>query len=285
MTNTQRNTLVLIALVVLVFFGGGWWLRRTAQNKKDTEQKITILTNQIASLDQQIDEISELRRKLEIHKQLIAHQSKVIFIEDTPTITYRYLLKLMSWMRQNLIFDFALKTSGTEEKKWNQYVINGRSNFSQLLALVQNIEYQRAMLTLDELSIAADNVADSDTVTYSLVISTHHSETGIDPEMVKPKSFSSIPLRYQPFRIRVFDQMPPRDIDPKLLKVESSVLIGLTQSRIFVRDDQGIIRILSVGNPVALGYLDRIDLGEGKAVFKINLYGFYEEKSLFLKKN
>ncbi|MBM4404180.1 MAG: hypothetical protein FJ042_07360 [Candidatus Cloacimonetes bacterium] len=285
MTNTQRNTLVLTALLILAFFGGGWLLRTIGQKKIDTDQKITIVANQIASIEQQLSQIGDLKRQLEIHKQLIAHQSKIIFLEDTPTITYRYLLKMMAWMKRNVIFDFALKSSGTDANLWNQYVINGRASYTNLLPLVQSIEYQRALLTLDELSIAADNVADSDTVSFSAVFRTHYSPTGIDPEMVKPKSYSPTPLRYQPFRIRVYDVIPPREIDPDLLRIESSVLIGLSPSRIFVRDERGIIRILSVGDPVALGYLDRIDLVGETAVFKINYYGLYEDKTLTLKKN
>ncbi len=285
MTNTQRNTLVLFALVIMVFFGGGWWLRTMAQKKKDTDQRITIVSNQIVAIEQQISEIDNLRRQLEVHKQMIAHQSKIIFLEDTPTITYRYILKLMSWMQRNTIFNFAHNSTGSADKKYNEYVINGRSHFGELLSLIQNIEYQRAMLTLEEVSIAADNVANSDTVSYSMVLRTHFSEIGVDPEIARPKSFAAIPLRYQLFKSRVYEQAPPRDIDPVLLKVESAVLIGLTQSKAFVRDDKGIIRILSVGDPVALGYLDRIDLAEGKAVFKINRFGLYEDNTLFLKKN
>ncbi len=100
---------------------------------------------------------------------------------------------------------------------------------------------------------------------------------------LKPKKLPSLTSFYQLFKSRVYQTAVDEDnIDPTLVRVDKCSLIGIAENRIFIRDSQGIIRILTIGAKVANGNLDDIDLEKGKATFIINKFGIPEEFSLFI---
>ncbi len=283
MTNTRRNTIVLSALLVLLA-GGSFSLFRNLNKKttalveenKQTEQKIAILDAQISNID-------SLRWEYEMRKEMVAEQSKVMLDSDNPTTTYRYLLRMLGWMDRNVIFDFAMSDKGKKETTWNEYVLSGRSNYRDVMDLTKNIEHQRAVLTVEELAVGSDGVANSDTVSFSLVVRTHFSEGGLGIDEIKPKAKLPSPFFYQLFRSRVFEQpLDYEDIDPSLVRAEQCIMIGITDNQVFLRDSQGVIKILNLKDKVAFGYLDVIDAKQNKAVFKLFKYGIPEEFTLNL---
>jgi hypothetical protein len=283
MTNTRRNTIVLSALLVLLA-GGSYSLFRNLNKKTvalkeentKTEKKISVLEAQISNID-------SLRWEYEMRKALTAEQSKVMLDSDNPTTTYRYLLRMLGWMDRNVIFDFAMSDKGKKETTWNEYVLSGRSNYQNVVELTKNIEHQRAVITVEELAIGADGVANSDTVSFSLVLRTHFNEGGLGIDEIKPKTKLPSKFFYQLFRSRVFSQpLDYEDVDPTLVRAEQCILIGITENQIFLRDSQGVIKILNLKDKVAYGYLDVIDAKQTKAVFKLFKYGVPEEFTLYL---
>jgi hypothetical protein len=283
MTNTTRNTLVL-ATLLFVLAGSAYSFYRNLHKKalqlsegnKSMQKKISVLERQISNID-------SLKLEYEIRKAIVSEQSKVILSEDSPTNTYQYLLKLLTWMKRNTVFDFAMSDKGQKETSWNQYIISGRSCYRDVLELTKNIEHQRAVLTIEELAISSDNVANSDTVSFSLVFRTHFNEGGASIETLQPKKMPAGKTFYSLFKARIYDTPATEDeIDPSLLRTEQATLIGIADNRIFLRDDQGVIRILTLRDKVAYGYLYSIDPKKEKAVFKLNKYGITEEQTLFI---
>jgi hypothetical protein len=283
MTNTTRNTIVLIALL-LVLGGISFSFYRNLHKKSValvTENEKT--AKKIEVLERQISNIDSLKFEFEVRKAMVAEQSKVILATDNPTITYQYLLRMLSWMKRNTIFNFAMSDKGQKETTWNEYVISGRSNYRDVVELAKNIEHQRAVLTIEEMAIGSDNVANSDSVSYSIVFRTHFNEGGAEIESLKPKKMPGGNTFYQLFRSRVNDTPVLDDeIDPTLVRIDQATLIGITDNRIFLRDSQGVIKILALRDKVAYGYLYAIDIKNSKAVFRIDKYGIPEEQTLFI---
>lgn len=283
MTNTRRNTLVLTALLVLL--GGTGFLvfrslNKTAQEllaaNKESSKKIAVLEKQISNID-------SLKMEYEIRKAMVAEQSKVVLSIDTPTLTYQYLLRMLSWMKRNVIFDFALSDKGTKETSWNEYVLSGKANFRDLLELTKNVEHQRAVLTIEDFAVGSDGVANSDTVSFSLIVRTHFDESGIVSDELKQKKVPPTTNFYQLFKSRIYETVPQDlDVDPRLTRIDQATLIGIADNRIFLRDNQGVIKILALRDRVAYGYLYGIDAKQGKATFIIDKYGIPEEQSMFI---
>lgn len=285
MTNTRRNTIVLSSLLCMISLFTLIQLNSLKRKKDDAEQKNSLLIGQISVLENQISNIDSLKRAFLLQQEMVAQQSKLLISDDNPSITYQYLLKLMNWMNRDIIFDFSVSAKTSEELEFNEYIISGRTHFASLVSLVNNIEHQRTLLTIEELSIGNDNVANSDSVSFSMVFRTHYKPGGADPDKVTPKSINTIAASYMLFNTRLFENARPVSEVAGRINLDSSTLIGLSKDKIFMRDSQGIIRILSVGDRVSHGYLSAINVSEEKAVFKLDLYGITEDKSIFLKRN
>ncbi|PKN74551.1 MAG: hypothetical protein CVU49_08045 [Candidatus Cloacimonetes bacterium HGW-Cloacimonetes-2] len=282
MTNTQRNTLVLSILLILLLVFGFAQTRRLRKGTAELDAENKDMQSKITLLEYQLSKIDSLRYEYEIQQQLLAQQSKIIISEDSPSITYEYLLKLLGWMRRQMIFDFAMVDQKSQESGWHEYVISGRSNYLDVLRLTHNIEHQRAVLTVEELTIGTDQVAHSDSVSFSMIVRTHFADGGKPAAELTKKDLPNLYLGYNSFKSRIYDTPPDREYAPGLLRLDRASLMALTESKIFVRDDQRVIKILAVGDPIAGGYLYSIDVAEGKAVFKVDTYGIMENKSLYL---
>lgn len=283
MKNTTRNSLVLGGLLVLVLLFGLLLGRRygTAAHRLQAENEK--IEAEIKTLDFQLAKIDSLQGLFDI-QSMVASQTKLVFEKDNPTITYRYLLRLLSWMRRQMIFDFASSKNDPDKSNWNEYIISGRGSYRDLINFTANIEHQRAILTIEELSLSADTntSAAGDTVSYSMVLRTHFKQGGSSPDEVSKADIPAQYLGYNPFQRRIYDTAPEREYAPGLLRLSGATLIGIADYRIFVRDEDNVIKILSLGDKIAGGYLYAINPGQGKAVFRIDTYGVWEEQSLYL---
>jgi hypothetical protein len=284
MTNTQRNTTVLAVLLSIIATVGFIAVYKLTKESKVYFDKNTKLNAEIYKYNKLIDMKPKLEQDFAELRLMLANQSKVIAQVDNPASTYRYLLNLLDWINKNIIFDFAMSAASNEGVQYNEYVLSGKADYRDISTFVKNVEYQRALLTIEDVSLAQDPTVMSDSVMFSIVFRTHYSLDGTPLENISRKDVASIGSNFSAFRPRVYETPPDLDIDPDLVRVDKSYIVGITESRVFIRDDLGIIRILAVGDPVAYGYLYSIDPGKEKAVFKLNQYGLTEDKTLYIPK-
>lgn len=285
MTNTQRNTTV-IGIILVLLVGVGYFI--TYRLKKQDEQikgKNTELKTEIAKLDKMLAQKAKIEQEYADLQIMIAQQTKLLAQNDNPAITYNYLLQLLKWMKRNINFDFSLSSKKAEDASWNEYIVQGSSNFLDVANFIKQIEHQRPVLVIDEVTIAENAGVVSDTVQFSLVFKTHYAPTGSSMETVKEKDVPRYSSSFVSFRPRIYENPPETDIDPSLVQIDKALIVGITPTRAFIRDDRGIIHILSIGDRVAYGYLYSIDAKQEKIVFRINQYGSTEDKTLFMQKS
>ena len=283
MTNTRRNTIVLSALFVVLAIGVFSIYRNLVKKDNELKSENKKTSQKIAVLEAQISNIDSLMYEYELRKAMVAEQSKVVLSADSPTITYQYLLKLLSWMGRSMIYDFAASDKGKKETSYNEYVISGRCKYRDVYLFTKNIEHQRAVITLEDLAIGTDGVANSDSVSFSMVIRTHFQDGGLELAQLKPKTLPDKHTFYQLFKSRVYEKLPDYiEPDPSLISIDQCQLIGIADNRVFLKDTQGVIRILAPRDKVAWGYLYSIDANKGKATFIIDKYGTPEEQTLYI---
>jgi hypothetical protein len=188
-------------------------------------------------------------------------------------------------MGKNINFDFSSSANAVAGSNSNEYIISGASNFRDAANFIKQLEYQRALLTLEEITIAANTSTVSDSVTFSIVFRTHISPDGSSLDIIKQKDVSPYNQSFVSFRPRIYDITFDNDVDPSLIRIDKAKMIGITESRVFIRDDRGIIHILSVGDRIAYGYLYSINPSQEKVVFKFNQFGSMEDKTLYLEKD
>lgn len=284
MTNTQRNTTVIGVLLTIIIASGYFVTHKLKKEVDSLLIKNKEFTEQIAKFDKLLSMRAKIEADYAELKLMLAQQSKVIAQVDNPAITYNYLLQVLKWMGRNINFDFSLSSNRVSDSSWNEYIISGKSDFRDVSNFIKQLEYQRALLTLEEITIAPNPTDVSDTVSFSLVFKTHFSADGALLDIVQKKDVPAYKPAFVAFRPRIYDNPPDSDIDPSLIRVDKARMIGITESRVFIRDDKGIIHILSVGDRVAYGYLYSINQAQEKVVFKLDQYGSTEDKTFYLEK-
>lgn len=285
MTNAGRNSIVLSSLLVMIVSVAVFLLQSTSKRVAVMDSENKASATKLAKLENMASNIDSLMLEYEVRKAMAVEQSKVILAEDNPTITYQYLLRVLNWLGRDILYDFALSPPPAEgEQTANNYVISGRTNYMDLANFTRQLEHQRALLTLEEFSIGSDGVANSDTVSFSMVLRSHFSEGGLSLHEIKRKEVKAELASYQLFRSRIWDtiQYDEDTEDPRLLNIDTSRLIGVAVGRVFLRDSQGVIRILNLRDKVWGGYLYGIDVREGKAIFKVDKFGLPENQTLYL---
>lgn len=276
MSNALRNSIILAVLFIFML---GFFLVIHNHLQKEAvlvEKENAKTSATIADLDLQISKKDSLIAAYELQLQLQSQQSKLLVGADAANLTYQYLLRILGWMGRYIPFNFALADDNKKQTSYNEYIISGRTNYFDVVHLVKQLEYQRALLTLEDFTIGGDATAASDTVNFSIVFRTHFQEGGPEMASLTRKSFGYPYLGYQLFKPRIYDKTPDRSVDPNLVNISNAVLIGIGDGKAFLRDKQNLIHILSVGDKVAYGYLHEVDLANGRAVFKLDLHGLEE---------
>jgi hypothetical protein len=286
MSNTLRNTIVLLFLLILLFLVSFTTQLRMKKVSVKLQMKNETLATQVDSLKSYLMNMPTAdSQSQELQKMLTA--DKLIMLHDTSPITFQYLLKLCSYLGTDIIFDFSYSRSGNDRlTPYNEYVITGQSPFKDMYKLVNQLEQQRALYTIENLAILSDNSEKSDSVKFSFVFDAYFDSLGTDAELIQLKSTGSPSPYPNVFRMKVYgpDDENPTD-HSNLLDIYKARLIGMTANRIFMRDPSGIIRILSVGDKVKNGWLLSIDNRHETVKFKINTTGVPEDITLSIKKD
>ena len=285
MSNSTRNSLVLAGLLILILAIFLVMYGNTARKITELQSYNKKATVSIDSLRKELSVLDSLRLEYELKQALMSQQSKLILGEDSTTITYGYLLSLLNWSGRIINYDFAANDPKDVNAKYHEYIISGSSIYANLLHLTQQIEQQRAVITIEDLSIGSQSIALGDTVSFSMVLHTHYQEGGPQAEDLSLKKLNPPYTSYSLFKPRLSDEILPYDVDPALLNVEEAKLIGIARGMAFFRDGKGIIRILARGAPVAYGYLYRIEEATGKVIFRLDKYGLEEDYTISIAKS
>ncbi|HOZ01820.1 MAG TPA: hypothetical protein PLG20_08380 [Candidatus Syntrophosphaera sp.] len=285
MSNSSRNTIVLAGLLFLISLFVTFQYFRThgkTAELRDYNRKAAVTVD---SLKSELSVIDSLRQEYQFQQALMGQQSKLILGSDSPSVTYGYLLQLMNWMKANVNYDFAVADTQKTAGASHEYIISGKTAYASLLGLVNQIEKQRPVLTVEDFSISSESAAAADTVAFSMVLHTHFLSGGPDISEIGLKSLPVPYLGNPLFMPRIHEEILPPEVDPSLLNVEEARLVGISRQMAFFRDSRGIIRILSPGSRVAYGYLYKIDEKAGKVVFKLNKYGLEEDFNVLINSN
>ncbi len=283
MTNSSRNTLVLAVLLLLSGLISLGMMRRSTQWLEYRKGENQIVQDQINDFRALVASREDLEYEYQKQMAMVSQQSKVVMDHDDSAVTYDYLLKILRWLDRDLIYDFSL--ANQEPGVYNEYVISGRSNYMDLVHFTRLLEYQRAVLILEDITISSESVAHSDTVGFSMIFRTHYHDNGVPVSEISYKSQTRNVSSYSLFKAKYSESLPELDDQSqRYVNIDNCTLIAISEDRAFLRDNSGLIRILSIQDRVLWGYLHKIDKREGAAIFKVNKYGFEENQILYLTK-
>ncbi|HHE37496.1 MAG TPA: hypothetical protein ENL20_02860 [Candidatus Cloacimonetes bacterium] len=283
-----RNTIVLTFLLLLVI-GGSYWGNRKSKiildkaNATYNDLRETVDGLKRANPDLVNEEM--IISALERMEARARENVKILLKDDNPTITYKYLVDIIDRYCPGVIFNFFVEKSGQQDLiNYNSYKIDGSSSFSDFYKLIDHLENESPLLTIESISLKEKFDAVSDTIQFHLSFKSYFDANGIPYEEVSMKNLKHLSFRYNPFKTRIHGPLQYSDLDDAII-LEKAVLIGLTPEKIFMRDHYGKLRILFPGDEIAFGNLTSINWDEQCATFTINKTGVNEKKIIYIDKD
>lgn len=282
-----RNTLILIVLLIFVFMG--FQLINSSSVKKlnviktsyeDNKQQLDDLLAANPDMKDQEFFLASLK-ELEIKIQA---ESKIIPQTNDPTLTYKYLLDICDNFCPEVKFDFRFtKTGRVGNTGYRTYAIFGKAPARALYTFIRQIENQFMLYVIDSIKLIDDFKDDISTgmVDFTIIVNAYYEEE--TPEIGEGafRKLKYKQLTYNPFYSRIHGKIPDEE-QQKFLDTYKATLIGLSPDKIFLKDAEGRIHTLEIGDKVAYGYLHSINWDIQGAVFKLNEVGVTKEKIIYL---
>ena len=282
-----RNTIILLVLLIFVFLG--FQLMNSS-----TVKKLNIVRTSYEDNKRQLDELLAANPDMRDHEFFLASlkeleiriqtESKIIPQTNDPTLTYKYLLDICDNFCPEVKFDFRFTKSGrVGTTGYRTYAICGKAPVRALYTFIRHIENQFMLYVIDSIKLIDDFKEDISTgmVDYTIILNAYYEEEIPEVEEGTFRKLKYKQLTYNPFYSRVHGKIPDEE-QQKFLDTHKATLIGLSPDKIFLKDAEGRIHVLEIGDKVAYGYLHSINWDIQGAVFKLNEVGVTKDKIIYL---
>ncbi|MEX2574003.1 MAG: hypothetical protein WD317_06880 [Balneolaceae bacterium] len=273
-----RNTLILLIVFALLGGGGFSYIYFIQKSEIDDLQAVhNEKREQYEEMRAVAEKFPVMQTAVERAEDFIGSFDKSLFPTNDPDRIYRFLSELNTdWPRVE--FNFVFNDSTTLD----QYgivssTLTGVGSYRSVYNFINRIENSGPVQKINELVLSPTNEAgEYGNASFSFVLDSYYDrsdsfETSEGDQQVSMQS----PARFHnPFYPLI------RSIEPNeenLTNVEDSRLIGVGNSRIFLKNQEGRLINLTLNDPVYLGRLQMIDAREGRAVFRLNKGGIIEE--------
>ncbi|MBN1326593.1 MAG: hypothetical protein JW996_01455 [Candidatus Cloacimonetes bacterium] len=297
MQYSVRNTIILAVLLLIVIIG--FAINNTKQKKVRDNYRLQYdnLATELDNLKRRNPDYNDYDRivmEYEMLERKARATSKIIPPDNNPSLSYLYMLTLAERYCPDVDFNFTLTEMNNSEEEivqYNIYNLRGTAPINSLYSFLYQIENQALFYTIEALRITEGERIDefgmllnTNTVNFDMSVKALYDVNSTETTDFIFRNLEYSNLTYNPFLSRVYE--PIVDVsEEQYPNLATTYLIGLTPERVFLRGSNESITILSIGDRVAYGYLDRIDWEEQSAVFKINQTGVTVEKILYLDRN
>ncbi len=287
MSFALRNSLILAVLLALVIIGFTLMNSKSVKRLKEIEASYNMNNQQLENLKRENPDLKdkeEIIRSLAELREKVKEESKIISRENTPTLTFQYLLDICDRFCPDLTFDFQLTRSGVvDDVKFNSYTVNGKAPVQSVYTFIYQIENQILLYTIESIKLEEELVEGISTknVIFTIVLNAYFSS---EAQTFKDAYLRNLPqknINYDPLFSRIHAPIPDEEQDKKL-DTHTCTLIGLTPEKAFLKDAQGKIHILEQGDKVAYGYLHTINWEEQSILFKINEIGITQDQKVIM---
>lgn len=292
MSYALRNTIIL-TVAFLLMATGSWSYLHFIQDAQIKELQTTLQKKQKElSTDQSIakryeyvlNAYAKTKYKLEVFPKMLPTDVKTYDVYDFLDRASRG----NAYTDLNFTFLDSLKHKNYGIIRAN---INGTGYYRYVYNLVHTIEASYPLSKVKNLIINPYIHEESTTdasgkkrkkVTYQQVaftfqLNTYYNRTGLKTSDVLAVSHIGVDKVHNPFYPLIHD-VPPNTND--LANVEKSKLVGIGEGVIYIVDQNGRVRKLSIGDKVYLGRLESIDINDKSARFYLNKGGIFDKVTL-----
>lgn len=284
MSYALRNTLLLLAVFLLIA-GGGISYVYFIQNERieELEDQLEIRTQELQRKNATAQRYEPLLEQYEGAQKIYENFDKSLMPGSNSEQVFDFLRTLNSDAAYTeLNFDFSDSTAQGQYGIVNS-MVNGRGNYSYLYNFVRAIEYSSPINKIVDLEISPVNqIEQYSDVTFTFKLQTYYNRGGTlessVPKVVRPSSGIS----RNPFFPLIREPEPNND---NLTDPRSSRLIAVTPSSVFLRNQNGKLANVRVGESVYLGSLRQVNIKKKTATFVLNVGGIIETVTLGVEKD
>ncbi|MCK4956655.1 MAG: hypothetical protein KAS49_03400 [Candidatus Cloacimonetes bacterium] len=286
MKYTIRNSIILLIICLLVI--AGFYLASISTVKevnvlKNAYQENLKILEKLRSQNPNIEEQFKIEFILEEIQEKKLKTGKYILKKEDPIFSYQYFLDICDKFSAKMNFDFNIsEKADLENSKFNTYSLTGIAEISSIYQFIYNLEKQYLLYIITDVDISEESTEDK-TARYNIVIQAYQSDIGTVENEFPWRFLSKRVLNHDPFISRIHGPITKK-YEELFLDIEKIKIIGFSAEKVFLTDENGTIKVLSVGDKVAYGYLDYIDLENQFIQFKLNKIGLETTHKLYLEK-
>jgi len=282
MKHSIRNTIIL-ALTLILMVAGGWFvldylysneIEELEEQRVQREQEYSAIAETAALYE---ETLSELNRQYYIRD----NHPKELFDNHRSGRVYDYIRQLNEGISFTN-FNYSIRDSVIHDYHGVVTVLlRGEGQYRNLNNFVHRIEHSSAIMHIQSLQIS--NITDLgrlSRVTFEMVLQLYYNRD--DRLEWQPRMTMAPPIGnigHNPF-YPLIHPVPPNERG--LVDVDGSRLVGITSQFILIRDQNGQMKRLTVGDEVHLGTLQRIDTERQEAIFNLNRGGIFDRVRLAL---
>lgn len=278
MSYALRNTIILLVTLFL-FVGAGLGFTKFYQQGRivDLAAELEVQNQDLTSKQQIRDQYPSLLNRYNTAREIVLGYDKTLFPSNDPDDVYNYLSEIQG-EELEIYYDFILEDS-TQQGQYGiiNSNITGLGVYSDFVTFVNQLENSELLNKISEISVLpGNNIEDLEYVDFAFKLQSYYQResfeaqnSGIDP--IRMNQNISV---FNPFKPLILNDIPPNT--DNLIDVQTSRLLGLTGSRVFIVDNTGKRHSLKIGDKVYLGYLETINTQEREAVFSLDKGGINE---------
>ena len=282
MTYGLRNSLIIMGVwIVIVATGWGrFYLVEDAQiaglsealtEKEQVLKEHQELANNYTNLSQEYQEL----------KQEVDESAKLLVKARSADAVYNNLISLS---RNNAFTYFNFITvDSTHYDNFGvlNFDVSGEGHYRNLNKFVNRLEYGRPLFNIRDMTITPITDVDNlGRVQYSFKLKSLFDRDSMFDD------YSELPM--SPLPVYTHNSFYPlihdvRENDENLTNIEQSRLISVAENFVSIRDQNGNIKHLNVGDRVYLGRLQSVNTSNNSAIFQLNEGGILKNITLVLQ--
>lgn len=283
MSYAIRNTLILLVTLSLILGLGFSYSKFFLESKvENLENSLVAKRNDLNSKEDINIQFTELNERYQAALEVISNYDKILFSSNKPDDVFDFLNRVNEEGGSQIYYDYIYTDSiPSSEYGIIESSIAGYGRYDALTDFVNRIEHSQLLNKVSNLTISpARQDDDLRTVNFSFDLESYYEKTNLFDSLGRNFSINLDEdiSNYNPL-YPLIQPTVQANIDG-LTDVRGSRLIGMTDNRVFVRDQTGRILSLKEGDRVYLGSLVSIDLQNKKATFNLDIGGIEEVVTL-----
>ncbi|WP_138429779.1 type 4a pilus biogenesis protein PilO [Fodinibius saliphilus] len=279
-----RNTLILL-FVLAVFIGGGWGYIYYYQKPqiKELKGELQKTRQELNSKQQTADQYPILQKQYKEARSFFNNYNKALYPNSNEDLVYEFLSNVGTGSAYT---DFSF--SFTDSTTYGQYgtmemLIEGEGYYRNVNNFIRQIELSRPLNKVSKVDMSPINELESyGKVKFNFILTSFYDRVKLLGEAdlsITNNLYGSV---HNPFFPLIRSIEPNED---NLVNVESSSLMAVSSNQIFMIDQNGVMKKLSIGDDVYLGELTQINVNEGSATFRLNRGGIIDQLTLQVNKD